>query len=81
MEGNKGESLVAWVAEQGMAEAELSDLQRGEARRLMQRRGHDPLRNDTGLDDRLRKFISRSATFAMPNKKKPPTSLPIRSFI
>jgi hypothetical protein len=69
MEGNKGESLVAWVAEQGMAEAELSDLQRGEARRLMQRRGHDPLRNDTGLDDRLRKFISRSATFAMPNKK------------
>ncbi len=69
MEGSKGEALVAWVANQGMAEAELSDLQRGEARRLMQRRGHDPMRGDTGLDDRLRQFISRSATFAMPNKK------------
>ena len=67
--GAKGEALVAWVHDQGLIGAELSDLQRGEARRLMQRRGIDPMTNDTGLDDRLRSFISRSATFAMPNKK------------
>ncbi|WP_322865763.1 hypothetical protein U5922_005890 [Aquicoccus sp. G2-2] len=67
--GGKGEKIVDWVARQGMAEAELSDLQRGEARRLMLRRGRDPLPDDRGLEDRLRSFISRSATFAMPNKK------------
>jgi hypothetical protein len=69
MDGNKGEDLVAWVVKQGMAEAELSDLQRGEARRLMLRRGFDPLPWDEGLADRLRQFVSRAATFAMPNKK------------
>ena len=69
MAGDKGEALVAWVAGQGMAEAELSDLQRGEARRLMQRRGHDPMVGDVGLDDRLHRFIARPAIFALPNKK------------
>lgn len=67
--GTKGEKIVDWVARQGLAEAELSDLQRGEARRLMLRRGRDPLADDGGLDQRLRRFIARSATFAMPNKK------------
>jgi len=67
--GTKAETLVHWAAEQGLAEAELSDLQRAEARRLMQRRGVDPMAHDTGLDDRLRRFIGRSDTFAMPNKK------------
>lgn len=67
--GGKGEALVAWAAEQGLAEAELSDLQRAEARRLMLRRGVDPMAGDTGLDDRLRGFIARSSTFALPNKK------------
>ena len=67
--GAKGEALAGWIARQGLVEAELSDLQRGEARRLMQRRGIDPLSGDTGLDDRLRAFIARPATFAMPNKK------------
>lgn len=69
MAGNKGEALVQWVAREGMADAELSDLQRFEARRLMTRRGVDPLPLDTGLEDRMRRFMDRSATFAMPNKK------------
>ncbi len=69
MTGTKGEALVNWAADQDMARAELSDLQRGEARRLMLRRGRDPLPDDTGLDDRLRQFTARAATFALPNKK------------
>jgi len=67
--GGKGEALVNWVADQGLAEAELSDLQRAEARRLMLRRGRDPMAGDAGLDERLHGFISRSATWTMPNKK------------
>ena len=57
-----------WVATQGLAEVELSGFQRGEAFRLLSRRGKKiPI--DTGLDDRLRQFINRSATLALPNKK------------
>ncbi|WP_050930035.1 DUF6902 family protein [Aestuariivita boseongensis] len=67
--GNHGEALVNWAADQGLAQAELSDLQRAEARRLMQRRGRDPMAADKGLDDRLRAFINRPETFALPNKK------------
>ncbi|MGR3501138.1 DUF6902 family protein [Pseudaestuariivita sp.] len=66
--GTTGETLVAFAAQSGLADAEMSDLQRAEARRLMQRRGVDPVQ-DTGLDDRLRAFASREATFALPNKK------------
>lgn len=69
MPGSKGEALVDWAADHGLAEAELSDLQRAEARRLMQRRGRDPMAADQGLDDRLRAFINRPETFALPNKK------------
>lgn len=69
MKGTKAESLCHWVAREGLAEAEMSDLQRAEARRLMQRRGIDPLPDDTGLINRLHNFIDRSETFAMPNKK------------
>lgn len=69
MAGGKAEALCAWVAREGLAEAELSDLQRAEARRLMARRGVDPLPKDTGLTERLHGFIDRSETFAMPNKK------------
>ncbi|MGR3322509.1 MAG: DUF6902 family protein [Pseudooceanicola sp.] len=64
-----GERLVAWADGQGLARAELSDLQRAEARRLMLRRGRDPLPDDPGLTGRLTDFISRPATFALPNKK------------
>ncbi|MFK7753751.1 MAG: hypothetical protein AB8B51_14525 [Sedimentitalea sp.] len=67
--GTKGETLVRWAAREGLAEAELSDLQRAEARRLMMRRGVDPFPDDAGLSARLHRFINRSDTFAMPNKK------------
>jgi len=67
--GTKGAALTDWVAQQGLADAELSDLQRAEARRLCARRGVEPLPGDTGLDARLRSFAARSQTFAMPNKK------------
>ena len=69
MVGGKGAALVNWVADQGLVGAEMSDLQRAEARRLCLRRGVDPIEGDTGLEDRLRQFASRSETFAMPNKK------------
>ena len=69
MAGDKGARAVEWVAAEGLVAAELSDLQRAEARRLCLRRGVDPTSHDTGLDDRLRSFGSRSATFALPNKK------------
>ena len=67
--GDVGEALVAFADDAGLAETELSDLQRGEARRLMGRRGRRPLAWDAGLDDRLRRFAARPATFALPNKK------------
>ncbi|GHF50062.1 DUF6902 family protein [Seohaeicola zhoushanensis] len=67
--GGKGEALAAWVAREGLAEAEMSDLQRAEARRLTLRRGVDALPEDAGLTERLHRFAERSATFAMPNKK------------
>ena len=44
--GQKGSKLVQWVADQGLARAELSDLQRAEARRLCLRRGIDPVAED-----------------------------------
>lgn len=66
--GNCMEPLCTAVAMQGLPEAELSDLQRAEARRLLARRGI-VARSDAGLDDRLRAFINRPATFALPNKK------------
>src|SRR6056297_2643571 len=67
--GQKGSKLAQWVADQGLAGAELSDLQRAEARRLCLRRGIDPVARDRGLDDRLRGFARRSETFTLPNKK------------
>ncbi len=67
--GQKGEALVHWAAQQGLADAELSDLQRAEARRLMARREVDPFPDDKSLTHRLHAFIDRSATFALPNKK------------
>ena len=67
--GNKGEALAHWIAQQGLAESELSDLQRGEAERLLARRGAVLTDRDDGLRDRLHNFMARSATFSMPNKK------------
>lgn len=68
MGGAHGAALCAWVGTEGLAEAELSDLQRAEARRLLARRGAFS-GADRGLDARLHAFIERNATFAMPNKK------------
>ncbi|MEO0402185.1 MAG: hypothetical protein AAF214_07400 [Pseudomonadota bacterium] len=69
MPGAQMECLCDWVARQGLPHAELSDLQRAEARRLLARRGVFTSAADPGLDDRLRAFIGRPATFALPNKK------------
>lgn len=63
-----GQRIVEWVAQSGLVDAELSDLQRAEARRLCLRRGVDPI-DDDGLSDRLRHFMARAKTFAVPNKK------------
>ncbi|MGR3636325.1 MAG: DUF6902 family protein [Shimia sp.] len=68
-QGDTGEKLVRWVQAEGLALAELSDLQRMEARRLMARRGVQCSKIDDGLDARARTFMSRTAQFALPNKK------------
>ncbi|WGW02740.1 DUF6902 family protein [Tropicibacter oceani] len=68
MPGDQAQKMVDFAASEGLAQAEMSDLQRAEARRLMGRRGVDPIR-DPGLDDRLMAFMHRTATFALPNKK------------
>jgi len=68
MPGNQSEKMINFAVQQGLVGAELSDLQRAEARRLMLRRSVDPTRDET-LDDRLRDFTSRHQTFALPNKK------------
>ena len=64
-----GEELCQWVHTTDLAGAELSDLQRAEARRLLQRRAVGPAVAEGELGDRLRRFIARSDTFAVPNKK------------
>jgi hypothetical protein len=63
-----GGQMCNWIAAQGLAEAELSDLQCGEASRFLARRG-TKVSIALGLDDRSRQFINRSATFALANKK------------
>jgi hypothetical protein len=63
-----GAGLCRWVASEGLPTAELSDLQRGEAHRLLSRRG-EATESDVGLKGRLHQFINRSETFALPNKK------------
>lgn len=69
MPGDAMEAACASVARSGLSNSELSDLQRAEARRLLARRGVANAETDLGLNDRLRAFVSRSATFALPNKK------------
>lgn len=68
MPGNTGEDLINRSLKQDLIESELSDLQRAEARRLLSRRGAEFM-VDPGLDDRLRAFCARTATFSTPNKK------------
>ena len=67
--GDQMTDLCHWVAQRGLPDAELSDLQRAEAQRLLARRGVVCAAADPGLNGRLRRFIDRSDTFALPNKK------------
>ena len=64
----RAEIMADRVVRDGLSRAELSDLQRAEARRLLARRGLSPAQ-DAGLDDRLRDFARRSESFALPNRK------------
>ncbi|WP_438990067.1 DUF6902 family protein [Lentibacter sp.] len=68
-EGGKGAQLCDWAHRAQLVDAELSDLQRAEAARLLARGGIGPLALEGALSARLRRFISHSATFSLPNKK------------
>jgi hypothetical protein len=67
--GTKGETLCNWAAAAGLAQAELSDLQRAEACRLLARRGASAPISQGDLGPRLSRFVERAATFTLPNKK------------
>ncbi|MGR3711726.1 MAG: DUF6902 family protein [Shimia sp.] len=71
--GNKGEKIAHWVANKGIAQAELSDLQRLEAVRLTARRGVEATAvsgvTANGLRSRVQDFMCRSTMFSQPNKK------------
>ncbi|XDA99557.1 hypothetical protein AB1M95_06500 [Sulfitobacter sp. LCG007] len=67
MRGGAGSEICDLVLMLDLPEMEISDLQRAEARRLLARRKQ--LTPDPALDDRLRAFISRPETFALPNRK------------
>ncbi|MCL3882843.1 hypothetical protein [Marivita sp. GX14005] len=69
MAGDTAEALVRWTEAQNLPQAELSDLQRLEAVRLMARRGITPRGDIPALHSRVREFMARSDTFALPNKK------------
>ena len=68
-DGHRAEALVAWANARGLPQAELSDLQRLEAVRLMARRGITPADDIPALIARSHAFMERSDTFALPNKK------------
>lgn len=67
--GDVGERLCHIAHKMGLADVELSDLQRAEAARLLGRRGMAFAQDDAGLAARLHRFIARSETFSVPNKK------------
>ncbi len=71
MRGNKGEALANWVAGESLAEAELSDLQRAEAHRLMARRGVEKSSADNGLLERLQALSIELKPFRCPTKRRP----------
>lgn len=67
MPGTKAAQMCRWVQAQDLPGAEMSDLQRAEARRLLARRGFRE--QDPALTMRLQRFMARSDTFALPNRK------------
>lgn len=62
------DQLCRFVLDENLVRSEMSDLQRAEARMLLQRNGYenDP---DSTLTDRLLDFASHSITFGVPNRK------------
>ncbi len=66
--GDHAETICARIDQQGLINAELSDLQRAETTRLLARRGMG-VGEETDLQARLHRFINHSATFALPNHK------------
>lgn len=68
IDGDHAQSLCDAAQRDRLLEAELSDLQRAEAMRLLGRRGIQSSR-DEGIVERLHRFIDHSPTFALPNQK------------
>lgn len=68
IEGGHAATLCAFVHENNLIEAELSDLQRAETARLLMRRSFE-VQGDQALRRRLHQFIDNCATFALPNRK------------
>jgi hypothetical protein len=67
MPGQHANRMCDWARRMDLPGAELSDLQRAEAQRLLARRGM--ARPDPALMMRLHRFMSRTETFALPNRK------------
>ncbi|WP_102223586.1 DUF6902 family protein [Acidimangrovimonas sediminis] len=61
--------IAVEVARRGLAEGEISDLHRMEARRLCARHEVEVLAQDTTLEERVLRFMTRHAAFAVPNRK------------
>jgi len=58
-------AMAAHILDEGLAEAEVSDMHRSEAQLLLARAG--VARNDTALQARLAAFTAQDARFAVPN--------------
>ncbi|MEH7827051.1 DUF6902 family protein [Gemmobacter denitrificans] len=65
--GDKGRRLAEWIAAQGWIDSEVNDLQRAETRHLLALAGVEV--DQPGLEARLLQFMSRPATFALPNPR------------
>lgn len=60
--------MAAFVRDEALAEVELSDTHRAEARLLMRRAGLD-LGADPGLEERLHRFATNARAFCVPNRR------------
>lgn len=68
-QGGKSALMAQWLVREGWADAEISDMQRAEARYLIGKAGVEANHVDAGLDARLHRFLARSTTFAVPNRR------------
>jgi len=68
MHGDMGRRLCQMADDKDLIDSELSDLQRGEAMRLLARRGI-AAPGAAQIARRLLRFSARSETFAIPNRK------------